>query len=102
MRYKIFFQVIWLIFLNWIVVAQKDHMKLVRVLIVDGYSNHDWKQTSKVVKAILEESKLFIVSVSTAPATTNKDSLAQWNPDFTSYDVIIQNTNNLQDKSLRW
>ena len=34
--------------------AQND--KFIPVLIVDGFSNHDWKQTTAVTKWILEES----------------------------------------------
>ena len=69
--------------------ANHPHKKPIRVLIVDGYSNHDWKQTSSLTKSILEESKLFSVDISTAPATTNEDSLAKWNPEFNNYDVVI-------------
>lgn len=74
--------------------------KAIPVLIVDGFSNHDWKQTTAVTKWILEESKLFKVDVSTVPM----DSVARegWNPEFDQYAVVIQNTNNIQDKRLRW
>jgi type 1 glutamine amidotransferase len=77
--------------------AQK---KLINVLIVDGFSNHDWKQTSKLTKAILEESKLFQVSISTIP--TDSVALARWNPEFEKYAVVIQNTNNYPNRNLRW
>ncbi|MCF2505462.1 ThuA domain-containing protein [Dyadobacter sp. CY107] len=78
--------------------AQKA--KPIRVLIVDGFSNHDWKQTTAVTKWILEESGRFAVEVSTVPG----DSLERnaWNPDFSKYELIIQNTNNIQKPSLRW
>lgn len=42
--------------------------KPVRALIVDGFSNHDWKQTTIVTKWILEKSALFQVEVSTVPS----------------------------------
>ena len=74
--------------------------KRINVLIVDGFSNHDWKQTSKVTKAILEESKLFSVSISTIP--DDSVQLARWNPEFEKYAVVIQNTNNYPNKNLRW
>ena len=79
-----------------------SHKKTIRVLIVDGYSNHDWKQTSSLTKSILEETKMFSVDVSTAPATTSVDSLAAWDPEFSNYDVVIQNTNNISDRILKW
>jgi len=31
----------------------------IEVLIVDGFSNHDWGQTSTLIKSILESSELF-------------------------------------------
>ncbi|HVU84727.1 MAG TPA: ThuA domain-containing protein [Puia sp.] len=74
----------------------------IRVLIVDGYSNHDWRQTTAITKRILEEAGLFEIAVTTAPATTNEDSLSAWDPDFKRYDVIIQNTNNIDNKALHW
>ena len=82
--------------------ANRTHKKPIRVLIVDGYSNHDWKQTSSLTKSILEESKLFTVDISSAPATTNEDSLAKWDPEFNNYDVVIQNSNNLSNRSFKW
>ncbi|HYO22563.1 MAG TPA: ThuA domain-containing protein [Flavisolibacter sp.] len=94
------FVLVFLCYLSLQVMAQTK--KPIRVLIVDGYSNHDWKQTSNLTKAILEESGLFTVDVSMAPATTNQDSLAQWNPDFTKYDAIIQNSNNIHNSNLKW
>lgn len=78
--------------------AQKS--KPIRVLIVDGFSNHDWKQTTKLTKWILDESGRFEVDVFTVPT----DSLLalEWKPDFKKYAVIIQNTNNWQNQRLRW
>lgn len=74
----------------------------IRVLIVDGFSNHDWKQTSLMTKKILEGSGLFTVSISTAPGTVDDTGWASWNPSFDKYDVVIQNTNNIQNPALRW
>lgn len=81
-------------------ISNAQTRKQIPVLIVDGFSNHDWKQTTAVTKWILEESKLFQVDVSTVPM----DSIARegWNPEFDKYAVVIQNTNNIQDKRLRW
>ncbi len=74
--------------------------KVIPVLIVDGFSNHNWRQTTKAAKYILEQSGLFSVSVSTIPSdSTQKEG---WNPEFGRYAVIIQNTNNINDSRLRW
>ena len=80
------------------VFAQKSNA--IRVLIVDGFSNHDWKQTTAVMKWILEESKRFDVDVSTVPA--DKIARSTWLPHFEKYDVVIQNTNNIHNQELRW
>ncbi len=39
----------------------------IRALIVDGRNNHDWQITTDALRATLEASKRFEVSVSTAP-----------------------------------
>lgn len=71
-----------------------------KVLIVDGFSNHDWKQTTRVIKWILEGSGKFKVEVSTIPS----DSIERqkWNLDFEAYAVVIQNTNNIHNPKLSW
>ncbi len=68
----------------------------IRVLITDGCSNHDWKRTTELVRAILQPTGLFEVSVSTAPASTADPGYASWCPLFANYDVVIQNYNNGQ------
>lgn len=78
--------------------AQQD--KFIPVLIVDGFSNHDWRQTTAVTKWILEESGRFKVDVSTIPVNSN-DSIS-WLPQFSKYAVVIQNTNNIHNASLHW
>ncbi len=78
--------------------AQKD--KAISVLIIDGFSNHDWKQTTRVVKWILEHRGQFRVDVSSVPLDSNQR--LGWTPEFTKYDVVVQNTNNIHDLKLRW
>ncbi|MBU2950917.1 ThuA domain-containing protein [Tamlana agarivorans] len=80
----------------------QTQQKAIEVLIVDGFSNHNWQQTTFLVKKILEESGLFHVSVSTSPATPEAEGWDDWNPEFSKYDVIIQNTNNYHNRALRW
>lgn len=67
----------------------------VRVLIVDGYSNHDWKLTTALIRGILEPTGLFSVTVSTAPATKDAPGWETWRPRFADYDVVIQTCNDL-------
>ena len=72
------------------------------VLIVDGFSNHDLKQTSSVSRDILEETGMFSVSVSTTPSSAQDPGWQSWNPEFAEYDVVVQNCNNINNKNLRW
>ena len=74
----------------------------INVLIVDGFSNHNWRQTTKETKEILEKSGLFEVSISTCPVNAGDSNLIKWNPEFYNYDVVIQNTNNINKKKLKW
>jgi type 1 glutamine amidotransferase len=67
----------------------------IRVLILDGFSNHDWHQTRALLRGILEASGLFTVSVSTAPSTTASPGWEQWRPNFSDYDVVIQTCNDI-------
>ncbi len=76
--------------------------KQISVLIVDGFSNHDWRQTTRLVSQLLSATGRFRVSVSTTPSTAGDSAWTYWDPAFEKYDVVIQNTNNIQDTSLRW
>src|SRR5438445_6849156 len=54
----------------------------IRVLILDGFSNHDWHQTTALLRGILEPLGLFTVSVSTAPPTAASPGWEQWRPNL--------------------
>lgn len=70
----------------------------IRVLLVDGYSNHDWKLTTALIRGFLEPTGLFQVTVSTAPATKDAPDWDAWRPKFADYDVVIQTCNDLGGK----
>lgn len=74
--------------------------EVISVVIIDGFSNHDWKQTTDVTKWILEKSGRFKVDVNTIPMDSIERS--SWFPEFENYAVVIQNTNNIDEKDLRW
>ena len=59
-----------------------------KVLIIDGQNNHNWRATTLILQAILEDAGLFAVDV----ATTPKD-LAQFKPEFKKYDAVVSNYN---------
>lgn len=67
----------------------------IRVLIVDGYSNHDWRLTTALIRGLLAPTGLFEVSVTTAPPTAEAPGWAEWRPDFAAHDVVIQTCNDL-------
>ena len=71
----------------------------VRVLIVDGVNNHDWAAGTAGIRSALEEVGGFRVEVS----TVTPETLAQWNPDFSKYDVVVSNFNGGHtDKGVHW
>lgn len=63
----------------------------IKVLIVDGQNNHDWKGTTPYLKKLLEETGKFTVDVATTPPT--KENMDSFKPDFAKYDVIVSNYN---------
>lgn len=60
-----------------------------KALIVDGQNAHDWKNTTPVLKRLLEDSKLFVVDVATSPPKGQDNS--NFKPDFAAYQVVIGN-----------
>jgi len=60
----------------------------VKVLIVDGQNNHNWRATTPVLKAILEDAGIFKVDTATTPK-----SMADFKPEFSKYDVVLLNYN---------
>lgn len=66
----------------------------VRVLIIDGQNNHNWRAMTPPIKSALEQSGRFTVDVATTPdAKGSPDDWAKFNPDFTKYDVVLSNYN---------
>jgi len=74
----------------------------IRVLIVDGFSNHDWRKTTGFIEEVLEGSGRFDVDVSTSPETADAVGWEDWRPSFADYAVVIQNSNNIHDPEIRW
>lgn len=66
----------------------------IKVMLLDGQNNHNWKSTSPVLKAALEMSGRFTVDVCTSPGKkTSREEWAKFQPDFSKYDVILSNYN---------
>ena len=62
-----------------------------KALIVDGQNNHAWKDTTPVLKKLLEETGLFTVDVATSPAKGG--DMSGFKPQFAGYDVVVLNYN---------
>lgn len=63
----------------------------IKVLIIDGQNNHNWKATTPVLKETLEATGRFDVAVETSP--DKGAPFAAWRPDFSAYDVLLSNYN---------
>ena len=72
--------------------ASASAADLIRVLLVDGQNNHDWKATSGVLKTELLSSGMFTVDVATTPpAGASPEAWKSFSPDFGKYDVVLLN-----------
>lgn len=68
--------------------------KRLRALVVDGINNHDWKTATAGIRKILTDTSKFSVKVSTTPPReASAEAWASWDPDFSGYDVVINNFN---------
>lgn len=63
----------------------------IKVLIVDGQNNHDYKSITPHQKKILEETGLFTVDVATSPAKGG--DMKTFRPKFSDYKVVVSNYN---------
>lgn len=82
---------LFILFLSSVIFAKSDKIK---VLIIDGYSNHDWRYSTEIINALLVNSGFCDVDISTAP-TNDSPNYNSWNPEFSNYDVVVQNVNSL-------
>lgn len=76
--------------------ARADEAKKVRVVIIDGQNNHNWRATTPVMKKALEDSGRFTVDVSTNLGPKDKPregTKPNFPPDLTKYDVVVSNYN---------
>jgi hypothetical protein len=97
-----------------------DSAAKIKVLIIDGQNNHNWQQTTPVLKKILEGSGRFTVDVATSPPRVNtpakpkdatpeqdkaykeqvaklqaeyKTAMARFRPKLADYQVVVSNYN---------
>ena len=76
----------------------------IKLLIIDGQNNHNWKQTTPVLRSFLKASGKFSVDVATTPPRLRGKTSAEqkveiannwksFRPEFKKYDVILSNYN---------
>jgi hypothetical protein len=66
----------------------------IKVLIIDGQNNHNWKDTTPFLKAHLEQTGKFAVDVATTPpGKAAKEDWDKFDPDFSKYQVVLSNYN---------
>ncbi|OWK47114.1 ThuA domain-containing protein [Fimbriiglobus ruber] len=73
----------------------------IRVVVVDGQNNHDWKSTTPIILKQFAASDRFTVDVATSPqkpkkgesADDYKAAMDKFHPDLTKYDVLVSNYN---------
>jgi type 1 glutamine amidotransferase len=65
--------------------------EVLKALIVDGQNNHNWRATTPVLRAALENSGLFTVDIATSPQQGQE--MEGFKPAFAKYDVVILNYN---------
>lgn len=73
--------------------------KKIRVVIIDGWNNHQWPLTTPIMKKALEETGKFAVEVSTSDKKNQEKLIpADWKsgafpPDLSKFDVVVSNYN---------
>ena len=66
----------------------------IRVLIVDGQNNHNWKGTTPILKDFLTKSGRFTVDVVTTPPNKQPtEAWASFRPKFSDYAAVLSNYN---------
>ncbi len=74
----------------------------IQVLVVDGFGNHDWQRTTRLLVGLLSTRPEFRCEVSTVPARATDPAHADWRPDFSRYDVVIQTCNDINGAGSPW
>jgi hypothetical protein len=74
--------------------AKASRKRPLRVLVIDGINNHDWRAATAGIIKILTQTGLFTAEVSTTPPRgAFPAEWDNWKPDFSPYDVVVNNFN---------
>ena len=81
-------------FLAFLILSPFVHAKPIKVLLLDGQNNHNWKATTPVMVKALEKDDFCKVTVSTSPPKNSPlDAWEPWKPKFSNFDVTLTNYN---------
>ena len=81
-------------FLAFLILSPFIHAKPIKVLLLDGQNNHNWKATTPVMVKALEKDDFCKVTVSTSPPKNSPlDAWESWKPKFSNFDVTLTNYN---------
>ena len=73
------------------VVSSASAQDKIRLVIIDGQNNHNWKATTPYLVKIFEDAGIFTVDVATSPEQGG--DFSKFNVDFSKYDVVVMNYN---------
>jgi hypothetical protein len=76
------------------VAAPAEAAEKIKVLIIDGENNHNWRKMTPAMKAILVATGRFDVTVSTLPDNKQPaEAWTKWKPEFAKYAAVVSNYN---------
>jgi type 1 glutamine amidotransferase len=80
--------------LGFFIVSIFVHATPIKVLLLDGQNNHNWKATTPVMVEALEKDDFCKVTVSTSPPKKSPShAWESWKPKFSNFDVTLTNYN---------
>ncbi|BCU78982.1 ThuA domain-containing protein [Luteolibacter sp. LG18] len=74
----------------------------IKVLVIEGASNHDWQHRQKILSAILSRDGSFELTFVTTPGAANDPAWATWSPNFAAYNVVLSGYSNGAGGQPRW
>lgn len=78
-------------FVSISILQGNEELKEIKVMLIDGQNNHDWRRCSPELLTMLEATGRFIVD----RATVTRVDVDKFSPDFNDYDVVLSNYNGL-------
>ncbi len=73
----------------WLVATAIAAAAPMKALIVDGQNAHNWKETTPMLKQLLEQTDLFSVDVATSPPKGG--DMSRFQPNFAAYELVVLN-----------